>query len=118
MLLALAPTVVPSNLSYQMYCKPTRALNHGHPGAKLLDERDVGDLADPAVAVRTEAAGKSRIQDRIGAAPGVEILAGQHDPVAIAVGQRGIGVRLFEIVGRVGGKPLGKLASSFWYSRT
>src|SRR3984957_17501321 len=41
---------------------------------KILDERDVGDLADPAVAVRAEAAGKSRIQDRIGAAPGVEVL--------------------------------------------
>src|SRR5580693_10741962 len=45
---------------------------------KILDERDVGDLADPAVAVRAEAAGKSGVQDRIWAAPGVEILASQH----------------------------------------
>ena len=36
MLLALAPTLVPSNLLYQVYCSPTRALNHGHPGAVLL----------------------------------------------------------------------------------
>src|ERR1700692_4818722 len=45
---------------------------------KILDERDVGDLADPAVAVRAEAAGKSRIQDRIGAGPGGEIMGGVY----------------------------------------
>src|SRR5271168_5409956 len=44
------------------------------------DEWNVGDLADPAVTVRTEAAGKSAVQNGIGGAPGVEVLAGQHDP--------------------------------------
>ena len=36
MLLALAPAVVPANSVYQVYCSPSRILNHGHPGAWLL----------------------------------------------------------------------------------
>ena len=36
MLLALAPTLVPSNWLYQVYSSPMRALNHGQPGAVLL----------------------------------------------------------------------------------
>src|SRR5665213_3410699 len=46
-------------------------------------ERDIGDLGDPAVAVRTEAAGKSAVQGRIRIAPGIEVLAGEHDPIVI-----------------------------------
>ena len=35
-LLALAPKLVPLNSVYQVYCNPTRVLNHGQPGAGLL----------------------------------------------------------------------------------
>src|SRR5208282_1127661 len=76
------------------------------PARRLAtDKRDVGDLGDPAVTVRTEAAGKSAVQADVGSTPGVEVLAGEYDPVVVAVGERGIRPRFVESVSRVGGSP-------------
>ena len=51
-------------------------------------ERDIGDFGDETVTVRAKAAGKPRIQDRVGGAPDVEILSGQNDPVVGPIGER------------------------------
>ena len=108
MLLALAPTEVPLNSVYQVYCSPMRALNHGHPGAWLLHEWNISDLGDPTVGVRT-----TRFETEIGGAPAGEVLAGEHDPVVVAVGKRSIAARFVENVGRVTGNSVGEARVQF-----
>src|SRR5579862_3700889 len=66
-------------------------------------EWDVGDLGDPAVAVRAEGAGKPGVENWIGGSPRVEILPGQHNAVIAAVGKGRLQVKRVQIVVQVGG---------------
>jgi hypothetical protein len=70
-------------------------------------ERNIGDLCDPSVAVRHArsgrgaATGQISIPARITRAPGVEILAGEHDPVVASVGERGLQSKRIELISRI-----------------
>jgi len=66
-------------------------------------QRTDSDLADETVAVRTDGAVVA-VQDRIGAAPGVEIAAGQDDLAIDAIGQRRLRAERVQRVGEVSGK--------------
>src|SRR5689334_8222850 len=57
---------------------------------EAADERNVGDFGNPSLGVR----GQKRT------APSVEILPGQHHAIVVAIGQRGVGPRFAELVGK------------------
>src|SRR6516165_2724198 len=62
---------------------------------EAADEWDIGDFGDPAARIRTQIR-RTGEEDRIWAAPAVEILSGEDDPVVVAVGQRCVGPRFVE----------------------
>src|SRR6516164_9978963 len=62
---------------------------------EAADEWDIGDFGDPAARIRTQIR-RTGEEDRIWAAPAVEILSGEDEPVVVAVGQRCVGPRFVE----------------------
>src|ERR1700721_139108 len=75
------------------------------PAGRLADaEGDVGNLGREAVAVGGgNPPAKSRVQGGIRAAPDVEILAGEDDPVVAAVGERPLQLEGVYVVIQIGG---------------
>ena len=65
-------------------------------GGTAAAERDISDFGNIAVAVRVTcgvwrlATIQGGIQSRVRRSPRIEILAAKHDPVVVAVGQRGV----------------------------
>src|SRR6202521_6072611 len=87
----------------------TNARVEPRPARRLTgSERDVGDLGSKTIAVRAQTTRKTRIRDRVGGAPGVEVLAGEHDIAVAAIGNRRLQAKRVELVGRIGGKTVDK----------
>lgn len=71
-------------------------------GGAATDERDINDLGNIAVAVWTACTSRIiAIQYRIWRTPSIEILAGQRDPIVVAVGQRSVQSQCIQGVGGI-----------------